>query len=202
MSQHLHGGLKLRFKKRNIMISKVARRIKKKMKFGIVIPTNYEEAILIDRANGNRFWQDAVKKEMSNVEIAFKFLDDETKAPIGFKEITCHLIFDVKFDLTRKARYVGGGHLTSVSPSMSYSSVVSRDSVRIMFLIAALNDLDIEMCDIGNAYLNAETRERVWFTVGSEWSKSREGCQVIIVRALYGLKSSGAEWKKTFANYI
>ena len=189
-------------KKRNVMISKVARRIKKKMKFGIVIPTNYEEAVLIDRANGNRFWQDAVKKEMSNVEIAFKFLDDGTKVPIGFKEITCHLIFDVKFDLTRKARYVGGGHLTSVSPSMSYSSVVSRDSVRIMFLIAALNDLDIEMCDIGNAYLNAETRERVWFTAGSEWGESREGCRVIIVRALYGLKSSGAEWKKTFADYI
>ena len=92
----------------------------------------------MDRANGHKFWQDAVKKEMTNVKIAFKFLDDGTQVPIGFKEITCHLIFDVKFDLTRKARYVGGGHLTPVTPSMSYSSVVSRDSVRILFLIAAL----------------------------------------------------------------
>ena len=50
-----------------------------------------------------------------------------------------------------------------------------------MFLIAALNGLDIKMCDIGNAYLNAETRERVWFRVGPEWGPSREGCQVIIV---------------------
>ena len=128
--------------------------------------------------------------------MAFKFLDNGEKMPIGFKQITCHLIFDVKFDLTRKARYVGGGHLTTVSPSMSYSSVVSRDSVRIMFLIAALNDLDINMCDIGNAYLNAETRERVWFTAGDEWGSERSGCQVIVVRALYGLKSSGIEWKK------
>ena len=39
---------------------------------------------------------------------------------------------------------------------MTYSSVVSRDSVRIMFLIAALNDLDLRMCDIGNVY-QAET---------------------------------------------
>ena len=91
-------------KKGNAMISKVARRIKKKMKFGIEIPTNYEEAVFINRANGNRFWQDAVKKKMSNVEIALKLLDDGTKVPIGFKEITCHLIFDVKFDLTRKAK--------------------------------------------------------------------------------------------------
>ena len=85
---------------------------------------------------------------------------------------------------------------------MSYSSVVSRDLVRIMLLIAALNDSDIEMCDIANAYLNVETRERVWLTAGSEWGESKEGCRVIIIRALYGLISSEAEWKKTFADYI
>ena len=194
--------VKTALKRRNVMVSKVARRIRKNMKFGIKIPKDYDEAKILDRANGNTLWQDAIKKEMKNVAVAFKFFDHGEKMPIGFKEITCHMIFDVKFDLTRKARYVGGGHLTKVSPSMSYSSVVSRDSVRIMFLVAALNDLNIEMCDIGNAYLNAETRERVWFRAGSEWGSSRAGCQVMIVRALYGLKTSGAEWKKTFAEYI
>ena len=188
-------------KQRDTIISKMSKRVRKKMKFGIDIPATYEEAVALDKKNGNTLWQDATKKEMGNVEIAFKFLDDGSKLPIGFKKITCHLIFDVKFDLTRKARYVGGGHLTQVSPSLSYSSVVSRDSVRIMFLVAALNDLDVKMCDIGNAYLNAETRERLWFRAGKEWG-SRAGCEVIIVRALYGLKSSGAEWKKTFASYI
>ena len=67
--------------------------------------------------------------------------------------------------------------------------------------IAVLNDLDIKMCDIGNAYLNAETRERVYFIAGPEWG-SRAGLPVVIVRALYGLKSSGAEWKKSFTSYI
>ena len=188
-------------KQRDAIISKMTKRVRKQMKFGIDLPATYEEAVALDQKNGNTLWQDATRKEMSNVEVAFKFLDDGTSLPIGFKKITCHLIFDVKFDLTRKARYVGGGHLTKVSPSLSYSSVVSRDSVRIMFLIAALNDLDVKMCDIGNAYLNAETRERLWFRAGKEWG-SRANCEVIIVRALYGLKSSGAEWKKTFANYI
>ena len=121
--------------------------------------------------------------------------------PIGFKKITCPLIFNVKFDLTRKSTYVGGGHLTQVSPSLSYSSVVSRYSVHIMFLVTALNNLDVKMSDIGNAYLNAETRERIWFTAGQEW-RSRAGYEVIIVRALYGLKSSGVKWKKTFSSYI
>ena len=70
-----------------------------------------------------------------------------------------------------------------------------------MFLVAALNNLDIKICDIGNVYLNAETRERLWFTAGQEWG-SRAGYEVIILRALYGLKTSGAEWKKTLSSYI
>ena len=155
-------------KRRDTMISKVSRRVSKKMKFGIHLPDMYKEAVRMDKENGNTFWQDVTKKEIKNVEVAFKFLDDGTKFPIGFKKITCHLIFDVKFDLTRKARYVGGGHLTQVSPSLSYSSVVSRDSVHIMFLVATFNDLYVKMCDIGNAYLNAETIERLWFTAGQE----------------------------------
>ena len=116
-------------KQRDSMISKMAKRVRKQMKFGIDIPKTFEEAVTLDKKNGNTLWQDATKKEMNNVEIAFKFLDDGSGLPIAFKQITCHLIFDVKFDLTRKARYVGGGHLTKVSPSLSYSSVVSRDSV-------------------------------------------------------------------------
>ena len=56
-----------------------------------------------------------------------------------------------------------------MSVYISYYSFVSRELFRIMLLIAALNDLDIKMCDIGNAYLNAENKERLWFTAGSEW---------------------------------
>jgi len=193
--------VKTAIRQRDAMINKVCRKIRKRSKFGIEIPNNYVEAVALDRKNGNTLWQDAVKKEMKNVEIAFNFKDDRSQVPIGFKKIDCHIIYDVKFDLTRKARYVGGGHRTQVPASMTYSSVVSRDSVRIMFLVAALNELDVRMCDIGNAYLQAETRERLWFEAGAEWG-SKQGCPVIIVRALYGLKSSGAEWKKTFASYI
>jgi hypothetical protein len=34
---------------------------------------------------------------------------------------------------------------------LTYSSVVSRDSVRLFFLLAALNNLDVLACDIQNA---------------------------------------------------
>jgi hypothetical protein len=69
-------------------------------------------------------------------------------------------------DLIRKARFVAGGHITDPPKDMTYSSVVSRDSVRIAFLIAALNELDIMAADIQKAYLNADTKETTYFLAG------------------------------------
>ena len=76
---------------------------------------------------------------------------------IGYQQIKCHMIFDVKLgdNFRRKARLVGGGHTTTAPDSITYSSVVSRDSVRIALTIAALNDLEILACDIQNTYLTA-----------------------------------------------
>ncbi len=86
----------------------------------------------------------------------------------GFQEIKCHIVFDVKMDFTQKARFVAGGHTTVLPNSLTYSSVVSRENVKIAFLIAALNGLELMSCDIGNAYLNAKCREKIWFIAGAE----------------------------------
>ncbi|KAI2489323.1 Reverse transcriptase (RNA-dependent DNA polymerase) [Fragilaria crotonensis] len=146
---------------------------------------------------------------MKKVMVAFEYDDQVTPEQVrndpdkyvGFQEIKCHMIFDVKMDLTRKARFVAGGHMTEPPPSITYSCVVSRDSVRLAFLIAALNDLDITACDVGNAYLNAPCREKIWFVAGPEFG-SRQGTVIKVVRALYGLKSSGAAWRSMFNSTI
>lgn len=62
-----------------------------------------------------------------------------------------------------------------------------------MFLIAALNELEVKSIDIGNAYLNAEAREKCHTTAGREFG-DRAGEPVLIVRAFYGIKMSGAAW--------
>ena len=64
-----------------------------------------------------------------------------------------------------------------------------------MILVAALNDQHVKMCDIENAYLNAETRERIWFTESQEWG-SRAGYEVIIVCALCGFKKVAPNQRK------
>ena len=150
-------------------------------------------------------WRDAIAKETKNVLVAFKLLGEGETIPAGSKKIQYHFVFDVKFDLTRKARCVAGGHLNkrNVPTYAKYSSVASRDSVRICFLAAALNDLDILAADIGNAYLNAPCRERVHVTLGPElFGKEYEGHTAIIVRALYGLATAGAAWRDHFSQFI
>jgi hypothetical protein len=107
----------------------------------------------------------------------------------------------IRNGLTRKARFVAGGHLTEPPASVTYSSVVSRDSVRIAFLLAALNHIEIVACNVGNTYLNAPCREKIWFVAGPEFG-SKQGTVIKIVRALYGLKSSGAAWRAMFNTSI
>ena len=94
---------------------------------------------------------------------------------------------------------MAGGHVTDPAKESTFSSVVSRDSVRIAFTIAALNDLEILSADVQNAYLNAPTKERCYTIAGPEFGKANEGRPVRIVRALYGLKSSGARWRDHMA---
>lgn len=96
---------------------------------------------------------------------------------------------------------MAGGHTTETPVESTYSSVVSRDSVRLAFLIAALNDLEILACDVSNAYLNTPCKEKIWFQGGAECGE-HNGKVIVIVRALYGLKTSGASWRSLFASML
>lgn len=199
-------------KKRNRIIKKAKTRYwRTTHKYGVRVPKSVEEALRIDRETGTDFWEKAINKEMSKAQVAYEEVGDYTPEDVrtnkvpelhGYQEIDCHIVFDVKMDFTRKARYVAGGHTTDTPVGLCYSSVVSRESVRIAFLIAALNDLDVFACDIGNAYLNAPCREKIWFVAGPECGQELNGRPLKLVRALYGLKSSGASWRKMFKDFI
>ena len=195
-------------KTRDKIISKIKtnKSVKRNIKFGVEIPNSYEEALALDRQNGNDLWERAINKELDKVRVAFKLLDDNDEIPTATKLINYHLVFDVKMtDLQRKARLVAGGHLNRYVPKhITYSSVVSRESVRICFLLAALNDLDILAGDVGNAYLNARPLEKCYVKVTDPhlFGPSAVGKFALIVRALYGMKSSGNSWRLHYASIL
>jgi hypothetical protein len=106
---------------------------------------------------------------------------------------------DVKMEyFRRKARFVAGSHTTDTPHSLTYASVVSRDSVRIVLTLADLNDLGVKMADIYNAYLTAPITENVCTVLGPEFGDD-DGKRALIVRALYGLKSAGAGFRNHLA---
>jgi hypothetical protein len=142
---------------------------------------------------------------MKNVRPAFEVWEKSADdIPPGYQQIKCHLIFDVKMgeNFRSKARFVAGGHTTEVPDTLvAYSSVVSRDSVRIALTIAALNDLQVMACDIQNAYSTADCREKIWTVVGPEFG-SEAGTLFLIKKALCGLKSAGAAFRSLLADNL
>ena len=168
-------------------------------KYGVEVPRTVEHAIEIDRQNGNTVWQDAIRTEMKTVDDCFEYLPHGQPLPPGYLEIGCHLIFDVKMDLTRKARFVANGNETDTPAALTYCSNVQRESIRLGFLLAHLNDLDVLTADIQGAYLHGKCVEKIGFRCGIEFGNERHECFAIIVKGLYGLRSAGATWHRTFA---
>ena len=82
---------------------------------------------------------------MRDNRIAFEVHEGDVSELKDYEHISGHLIFDIKLgeNFRRKVRYVADGYRTSTPSAVTYSSVASRDSVRIFLLIAALNDIDI-----------------------------------------------------------
>ena len=136
-------------------------------KFGICVLKTVKEALDLDKENGNTLWWDAIMKEMKSVCIAFHILSNDEKPAVGSPFMQYYMIFDIKMeDFRQKARLVAGAHMMEVPKSLTYASVISRETIRILLTIAALNDLEVKMADIQNAFLTVPCSESIHMTLG------------------------------------
>jgi hypothetical protein len=167
-------------KKRDRIISLVCKRttryLKRTHKFDIEVPKTVKEALALDRKNSNTLWADAIANVMKEVCIAFNILPDGHSAPIGYQKIPCHMIFDMKMeDFRQKARLVASGHRTEAPATISYASVVSRETVHLALTIASLNDLEVKVGDVLNAYITTPVKEKVWTILGPKFGHDAGG---------------------------
>ena len=171
--------------------------------YGFLVPRNYDQALELDISNGNTKWQDAIDTELFQIDDYDTFIDkgEGYRPGIDYKKIKVHLIFAVKHDGRHKARLVAGGHLTETPIDSVYSSVVSLRGIRMLTFLAELNNMELWATDIGNAYLESYTKEKVFIVAGPEFG-DREGHTLIISKALYGLRSSGLMWSQRFADAL
>ena len=91
-----------------------------------------------------------------------------------------------------KARLVADGHLTKEPNEAVYSGVVSFRNLRLAMFLAELNDLQLWGEDVGNAYLQALTKEMLYIVAGPEFEEL-QGHVLVMYKALYGTRS-GACW--------
>ena len=120
--------------------------------------------------------------------VEFNILDVRAKFPSGYQYIKYHTILDIKKEyFRRKGRLFAGGHVKYVLPTITYVIVVSCETVRVSLTIDALDDLQVKLLDIMDAYVTALVQEKIWTILGPEFGKY-QGKKALIVRALYGLK--------------
>jgi hypothetical protein len=103
--------------------------------------------------------------------------------------------------LRLKSCLVAEGNLTAPPKDSVYSGVVTLRSLRLCMLLAELNGLKVEAADVGNAYLKAYTQEKLYVIAGPEFG-DRPGNVMVIVKALYGLRTSGAWFHEKFADTL
>ena len=107
---------------------------------------------------------------MTKNRVAFEHYEGNNSDLVAYDKTTGQFIFDVKLseNFRRKARFVADGHLVEAPASIAYNTVVSRDSVRILLLVAALNNLETMGADVQNAFLSADNLENHWIRAGPE----------------------------------
>ena len=109
---------------------------------------------------------------------------------MGHHFVQCCMVFDINMDDFRcKAQLAAGGYMAKAQATVTYAIVLSRKMVRIVLMIAALNDLEVKSAVVLNAYVQAPVTERcgpycvmslvvmlhslVWFEIsGSSFLKS------------------------------
>lgn len=176
---------------------------KREFKYGIEIPRSWKDILRLDSAANNTLWQDAVKKEIGALiqHQCFDFKPPGFKPPSDFQYCRLHFVYEVKSDLRHKARLVCNGSQVDPRGLSTRATVVKTVSVRLLDLIASSQGLQVLTGDIGNAFIQAHTKEKIYTRCGSEFGE-HAGAIAIIVRALYGLTTSAERFRTLFADYL
>ena len=157
---------------------------------GFQVPKDYNDAIRLDKENSNTHWQDAMNLELTGKA---QFHNGKAVTPDGFQKIRVHFVYAVKHDGRFKARLVADGHLTKEPVESIYFGVVSLRSLRMVVFLSQLNDLKIWGADVGIAYLEVYTDEKLCTIAGPEF-KELQGHPLIMIKTLHGTHSGGARW--------
>ena len=165
-------------------------------KHGWEVPRDYTHGLQHDVQNGANKWRDAIEIEQIKEYQVFKDYGKAVyekgkviNAPKEYEIIRAHFVFDVKH--CGKYKAVADGHLTKEPNEPVYSRVASLWNFRLAIFLAQLNGLQLWIADVGNAYLQALTKEKLYIVTHPEF-KELQGHVLVMHKTLYGTRSWGA----------
>ena len=74
-------------------------------------------------------------------------------------------------------------------------------NLKVVIFLGKLDNLELWGADIGNAYLEAPTEEKLYIVAGPKF-EDWEGYILTFSKALYGLKSYGKRWADTLHDIL
>ena len=142
-----------------------------------------------------KHWQLACQEELDMLpkRKVFELIDH----PHDRKVIKNRWVFDVKSDGCKKACLVAKGfsQVEGLDFNQVFYPVVRFETVRLMLVLAALEDWYITGLDVHSAYLYGKLNKKIYMEQPEGFAAPRSECKVLCLwHALYGLKQAGLAW--------
>ncbi|GFH50652.1 gag-pol polyprotein [Chaetoceros tenuissimus] len=141
-----------------------SRRLRKAMHAKFKDEESDEAQAWLQDKNNNRDWQEAVQKEIGAL-LNFHCFDIKPKGykpPKEYQYICMHLVYYAKVDLRKKARLLCDGSCVDPRGLNTRATVVRGISVHLLDVIAHHWNKRILSGDIGNAFVQSKTKEKVY----------------------------------------
>jgi hypothetical protein len=163
------------------------------------IPTPSTLAEAFSGPNEHR-WRGAFAEEMQN--LVDNNVYEVVPTPAGMKPISTKPVMRIKLDskgnverykLRIVARDFGqqGGNLKD-----TFAPVANLESIRLICMLAAKYDLELDQMDVSTAYLNGVLEDSIYVSP-PEGTEIPEGHCWRLKKSLYGLKDAGRTWNRT-----
>lgn len=159
----------------------------------------YREAVIgSDRQN----WLAAIQEEKDALvkNKTWTLVDADEAQDV--KPLTSRWVFKVKDSGHHKARLVirGCEQKYGINYDETFSPVVSPNSLRILFALAADNNNRIISFDVKTAFLYGNLKETIYMYPPESFNYKNKLCK--LTKSLYGLKQASLNWNERFTNFL
>jgi len=149
-------------------------------------------------------WKAAIESEKESLRKNNTWKLVEEKQVDGKEILTSRWVFKIKDNGSYKARLVVRGcqqNKEHIDFKDTFSPVVESSSLRLLFAIAAQENLHIQTFDVKTAFLYGHIEEEIYVKL-PEGYEDETGKICRLQKALYGLKQAPSQWNKRLTSLL